>query len=291
MKRWNSAVLLQAQSHHISLILLGITALLWSTSGFLIKLIQWEAVNIAAVRSLIAAAVIFLAVRRLSLPRSLNVLGGAFAYAGTVVLFVLATKQTTAANAILLQYTAPIYVAVLSRIFVKEPISRFDFFCVSAVCGGMVLFFLDELAPGYILGNIFGVFSGVCFGLTALFLRRQKDEEPLTAVFWGNLIAVGICLPFLQWSLPDQNDVLPLFLLGVFQLGIPYILYGIAIKGVTALEAVLVPMLEPLMNPVWTFFAVGEVPGMYSMVGGGVILSILALRAWIATRRIGAVAR
>ncbi len=267
------------------MLLLVITAALWSTSGFLVKLIHWSPINIAAARSLIALPVVWLAVRTVQFRWSLSQLAAAGAYAGTVVFFVLATKMTTAANAIVLQYSAPLYVAILSAWIVGEKPTVFDWMSVLIVCAGMVLFFFDRLESGQLLGNVLGIVSGICFGLTALLLRKQKDAAPMESIVIGNGIAVLLCLPFVQWTLPPSDAWLPLVLLGVFQLGLPYVLYSIAIRSVRALEAVLIPMLEPLMNPIWTYLAVGEVPGPYAVAGGSMILVTLAIRAWRSVRR------
>jgi len=266
-------------------LLLVITAALWSTSGFLVKLIHWSPINIAAARSLIALPVVWLAVRTVRFRWSFFQLAAAGAYAGTVVFFVLATKMTTAANAIVLQYSAPLYVAILSAWIVGEKPTVFDWVSVLIVCAGMVLFFFDRLESGQLLGNVLGIVSGICFGLTALLLRKQKDAAPMESILIGNGIAVLLCLPFVQWTLPPSDAWLPLVLLGVFQLGLPYVLYSIAIRSVSALEAVLIPMLEPLMNPIWTYLAVGEVPGPYAVAGGSMILVTLAIRAWWSVRR------
>ncbi len=267
------------------MLLLVITAALWSTSGFLVKLIHWSPINIAAARSLIALPVVWLAVRTVRFRWSFFQLAAAGAYAGTVVFFVLATKMTTAANAIVLQYSAPLYVAILSAWIVGEKPTVFDWVSVLIVCAGMVLFFFDRLESGQLLGNVLGIVSGICFGLTALLLRKQKDAAPMESILIGNGIAVLLCLPFVQWTLPPSDAWLPLVLLGVFQLGLPYVLYSIAIRSVSALEAVLIPMLEPLMNPIWTYLAVGEVPGPYAVAGGSMILVTLAIRAWWSVRR------
>ncbi len=267
------------------MLLLIVTAVLWSTSGFLVKLIHWSPINIAAARSLIALPVVWLAVRTVRFRWSLFQLAAAGAYAGTVVFFVLATKMTTAANAIVLQYSAPLYVAILSAWIVGEKPTVFDWMSVLIVCAGMVLFFFDRLESGQLLGNVLGIVSGICFGLTALLLRKQKDAAPMESIVIGNGIAVLLCLPFVQWTLPPSDAWLPLVLLGVFQLGLPYVLYSIAIRSVRALEAVLIPMLEPLMNPIWTYLAVGEVPGPYAVAGGSMILVTLAIRAWRSVRR------
>jgi len=265
-----------------AIIYLIITALLWSSGGLLIKMVNWNPVAIAGTRSAIAALVIFAFRRKMSFNWGFAQVGGALCYAGTVILFVAATKLTTAANAILLQYTAPIYVALFSYWLLKERITRSDLFTIIAAFGGMILFFLDDLSKGEFWGNIIAILSGIAFGGTALLLRKQKDHSPLESVFLGNVLTCLIGLPFMVRSSPDATSWLGLVLLGVFQLGCSYILYAEAIKHVTALEGILIPVLEPVLNPVWVFLLVGEVPGKWAIVGGIIVLISVTLRCVLA---------
>ncbi len=244
-------------------LMLVITALLWSTGGFLVKGIQWHPVAITGMRSLIAAAVILIAIRKPELTWSLPQLGGAVCYAGTVILYVIANKLTTAANAVLLMYTAPIYVIIFGPWFLKEKASRRDWLAVGAVMVGIVVFFMDKLSPEGFLGNMLAVLSGVSFAWMTLFLRKQKRGSPVESVFLGNLLAAVIGLPFfLREELPEINGILMLIALGTFQLGFSYVLYTKAIQKVRAFEAVLITMLEPVLNPVWVFLLLGEVPAI-----------------------------
>ena len=261
-----------------AIIYLIITALLWSSGGLLIKSVAWNSIAIAGTRSAIAALVILVFRRRMSFNWGFAQLGGALCYAGTVILFVAATKLTTAANAILLQYTAPIYVAILSFWFLKERITRSDIFTIAVAFGGMILFFLDDLSTGGLWGNVVAILSGVAFAGTALFLRKQKDHSPLESVFLGNILTFLIGIPFILPSSPDARSWLGLVLLGVFQLGCSYILYAEAIKHVTALEGILIPILEPVLNPVWVFLLLGEKPGKWAIAGGIIVLVAVTLR-------------
>ena len=261
------------------LMLLG-AALFWSLGGLLIKWIDWNPVAIAGMRSLIGAALIWIVFRReLHIDRSFNQIGGALAYAGTVVLFVVANKMTTAANAILLQYTAPIYVTLLSPWFLGERTHGRDWLILLVMMGGMVLFFLDELTLTGYLGNIIALIDGFCFGWMALFMRRQKDGSALSSLLLGNLIAVAIGLPFMFQSMPDLSSWIGLLLLGVVQLGLPYILFALALRHVRAVEGILIPMIEPVLNPVWVFLLLGEKPGAWALLGGAIILGTVMYRA------------
>lgn len=264
-----------------SIIYLVIAALLWSSGGLLIKSIQWNAMAISGMRSLIAALLILAVIKKPNMEFTWYKLGGAIAYVGTVALFVMANKLTTAATAILLQYTAPIYVALLSAWFLKERITTLDWTAIFLVFGGMFLFFIDEMSAGGMLGNLYAILSGFCFACMVLLLRKQKDESPLESVFWGNVLTAIIGIPFMFSSMPDTRSWIGLLLMGVFQLGISYILYALAIKHVAALEAILIPVIEPLLNPVWVFLVLGEVPGPWAFVGGFIVLTAIVGRSVI----------
>ncbi len=271
-----------------SIIFLVLASLLWSLGGLLIKSIQWNAAAISGMRSLISAFLMLIVIRKPSLKFNRFKVGGAFAYAGTVLFFVMANKLTTAATAILLQYTAPIYVALLGAWFLKERTTKLDWATIFLVFGGMVLFFIDEMSAGGLLGNIYAILSGFCFASMVLLLRKPDLESPLESVFWGNVLTALIGLPFMFSSMPDTSSWIALLLLGVFQLGISYILYTLAIKHVSALEAILIPVIEPLLNPVWVFLVLGEFPGSWALLGGIIVLSAIVGRSVITAMRMNA---
>lgn len=262
-----------------AVMLVLVSALLWSTGGLLIKSVQWDALGIAGTRSLIAATVLWVFSRKLKFTWSFAQLGGAITYAFTVTLFVAANKFTTAANAIFLQYTGPIYVAVFAGMFLGEKTTRWNWFMIAIALFGMALFFLDELTTQNILGNVFGILSGVSFGWMTLFFRKQKKESALESIILGNALAAGICLPFASASLPSFQGWLFLVLLGIGQLALPYFLYAKAIKYVTALEAIMIPFIEPILNPVWVLLALGELPGPMALLGGLIVLATVVMRA------------
>lgn len=261
-----------------ALVLLALTAVLWSLGGLLIKLVDWNPVAIAGTRSLIAAALILFFIKKPDFRFTFSKFAASFVYAATVITFVAATKLTTAANAIVLQYTAPIYVAILGAVFLREKVRWYDIITIAAVFGGMLLFFIDKLSAGGMLGNILGIISGVFFALVALLLKLQKDDSPLDRIFWGNVMTALIALPFMFQSVPDAKSLAGIGLLGIFQLGFSYILFSVAIKNVSALEAVLIPVIEPVLNPIWVALVVHEVPGFYSILGGSLVLTIITAR-------------
>jgi drug/metabolite transporter (DMT)-like permease len=268
-----------------AIIFLLLSAILWSFGGLFIKLVSWNPVAIAGLRGFIAMVVLIVYVRHPHFTWSFPQIGGAIAYAVTVTLFVIATKLTTAANAILLQYTAPVYVAFLGSWILKERVLWFDWLIVLTVIGGMTLFFLDHLTPGNQLGNVSAILSGVGFACFVLFMRKQKNESPLETVLLGDFFTGLIGLPFMFESMPGTLSWLGLLFLGIIQLGLSYVLYSEAIKHVTALEAILIPGIEPILNPIWVFLVLGEAPGKWALVGGLVVLVSVTVRSLIAIRR------
>jgi len=268
-----------------AILFLLLSAILWSSGGLLIKWVSWNPVAIAGLRSFIAMVVLVAYVRHPHFTLTLPQIGGAIAYAVTVTLFVVATRLTTAANAILLQYTAPLYLAFLGAWFLGERTRWFDWVIILIVLGGMALFFLDRLTPGSQLGNGCAIVSGISFAFFVLFMRKQRNESPLETVILGNLFTGLIGLPFMFGSMPDARSWMGLIFLGVIQLGLSYVLYSEAIRHVTALEATLIPGLEPILNPIWVFLILAERPGKWALIGGSIVLISVTLRSLIAIRR------
>ena len=272
---------IDSKSEHVRAVgLLVATAVLWSFGGLLIKIISWNPMAIAGGRSILAAAVMLLVVRRRHLSWSFDQVGGAVCYAANVVLFVVATKMTTAANAIFLQYTAPVYVAILGAWFLKEKVTALEWLAILTAIFGMALFFFDRLTFANYWGNGLAILAGVAFAGMIIFMRRQKSEFPLASIFLGNILAVIVCAPFMFGEAPDKVGWLALAALGILQLGLSYILYSIAIKRVTALEGIMVPIIEPILNPVWVFLFMGERPGRWAVPGGIIVI----LAAVVCTR-------
>jgi len=259
-------------------LLLLAAAALWSSGGAAIKLCGLSAWQLAGGRSLIAGLVLLAFVpsaRRRPTRLSWAV---AVAYAFTVILFVLATKLTTAANAIFIQDTAPLWVLLLSPWLLGERPTRGELLSVPVFALGLGLFFLDRLTPGQVTGNLVALASGVAFGLSIIGLRRIGDGGPAALVL-GNLLAAALTLPL--WPLgptPTPLDLGLVGFLGVFQLGLSYLCFTRGLEGTPAVEAALLVLLEPVLNPIWTFLLAGERPGPWAVAGGAIILAATAWR-------------
>jgi drug/metabolite transporter (DMT)-like permease len=205
---------------------------------------------------------------------------GAFAMAATMILFVTANKMTTAANAILLQFTAPVFVALLSSFILKEKVRRSDWLVIAVVLGGLSLFFLGDMTTGNLIGNLLAIVSGFTLAVMIISLRLQKDGSPVESTLLGNLITFLVAFPFIVTApIPDMKSILGLVLLGIFQLGLAYIIFAYAIKHVTAVEGVLLNVVEPLCNPIWVFLFIGEIPKGSALIGGIIVLSAVTVRS------------
>lgn len=264
--------------------ILLITVVLWSTSGFLIKLLPWNALAISGARSAIAAVVFWTYLRHPNFTWSGAQIGGAIALVLTQTLFISATQLTTAANAIFLQYSAPVFVALFGWWYLGERVRVADWLAMLAIFGGMFLFLVDGFSGSGLIGSLMAVLAGISMAWLILFLRKQKDGSPLETVLLGNVIAALIGLPFILWETGTGtslgwNEIAILGFLGLFQLGIPFILYSQAIRVLTAVESVLILTLEPILNPLWVFIVIDERPGPLAMLGGAIVLVAVALSA------------
>lgn len=261
-----------------AILYLVIASILWSIGGLFIKLVNWNPMAIAGARSGIAAIVMFLYLKKPVIHLGKTMLLGAFTYSSLLIFFVTANKLTTSANAILLQFTAPIWVILFSKVFLNEKIKKSDLAVIIFVMLGMILFFIGDLGHGSIIGNFIAILSGISMAGMVIFLKLIKDGSPVEMTLIGNIITFIISIPFFFQSVPSSNSILGLLILGVFQLGISYIFYTLAIKYVSPIEAILIPVLEPLLNPFWVFLFTGEIPGTYAFIGGLIVLTAISVR-------------
>lgn len=262
----------------IAIVFMIICAILWSTGGLFIKLVDWNPVAIAGARSGIASVVMMLYLRRPVNPKCKVKIMGALVYSSLLIMFVCANKLTTSANAILLQFTSPIWVAFFRKWFLKEKNHTFDWICIFFIMIGMTLFFVGDLETGNIFGNIIAVLSGVSMAGLIILLKIQKEGSPVEIVFLGNIVTFIIAIPFFFLSIPSFSSILGLLALGIFQVGISYILYTEAIRYVSSLEAILIPIIEPLLNPIWVLWFAGEAPSSYAIYGGLIVITAIILR-------------
>ncbi|MGL1891175.1 MAG: DMT family transporter [Spirochaetaceae bacterium] len=250
-----------------------ITALLWSTGGLFIKMVNGHPLAISSARAGIAGLFIWAYTGfKLVKPNKYMVLA-AICYTVTLVGFVVSNKLTTAANAILIQYIAPVWVALLSWVILKERLRKSDIISIIILFIGLMMFFLEKLNAGMLAGNLIAIVTSISFAgffITAKFL---KHNEVIFAIIYGNLLTCIVGLPFYTQELFGTSSIMSLLFLGVIQIGLAYIFYSKSIIHLKALDAILIPMVEPLLNPVWVFLFIGELPSTLSLIGGIIVLS------------------
>jgi drug/metabolite transporter (DMT)-like permease len=265
-------------------LLLLLTAVLWSLGGLWVKFIDWNPVAIAGTRSLIAFAVIAAVMPKALSQFTWGVVPGAIAYAAVMFLFVLATKLTTAANAVFLHYTAPIHIALIGPWLLGERTRWRDWALIALALGGVALFFCDQLDLERTWGVIAGLGSGFCSAWLIMLMRRQRNASPDAVTQLGNVLTVLAASPWMVPAPHLQQNGLWLLLLGGMSLGVPYLLYSQAIREIKALDATLITMLEPILNPVWVMIAVHERPSGWSLVGGCLVLGASLARSILVSR-------
>ena len=256
-----------------ALIYLVITALLWSTSGVFVKALSWGPVSILAGRGLFTSIVLLLYLRRLPKQWSRWMLLAAGGSVATQFLFVTSTKLTTAANSIFLQYTAPIYVVLLGYWLLREKPSRSDWVSMGLIFIGLLLFFGDQLSTQGFYGNILAVISGVTSAIMVVAFRAQKDAHPEDSILVASLFMAVAGIPSIlkeSWTVTNWSIIA---YLGIFQIGLAFILFTKSIKHIPALEANLIGTLEPVFNPVWVYLFLGEAMGRSALLGGVVVLA------------------
>ena len=289
------------QEHRRALFLLLLCGVFWSTAGVLIKLIDWNPGAIWSARCAIAAVLLY-AIKR---PSFANITraewGAAAALAATTGLFILANKLTTPANAILIQYSAPIWVALLGTWFLASPryagradgddtggerASRLDWVAIVLVLCGITLFFFDQLSFDHVAGNLVALAAGVSFAFGAMTMRmvgRTPGSDPIRPLLLGNLMGAVLGAPFWAASdLPDATAWGALLALGLVQQAAAYFCYAAAVRHATAIEVMLIPVVEPILSPLWVAIAFAEWPSRWALVGGTIVVGAVTLRAVLA---------
>jgi len=264
------------------------TAFLWSIAGLFIKVIDWHPLTIAGFRSLIASCVVLIYLKRPHIHLSFPQVAAAVMNAATMMTFVAANKTTTSANAIILQYIAPVTTAFVGAWLLKEKPRLEHWVAIFLVTAGIVFMFMDKLGGGQTLGNVLSLISGITFSFYFVFMRMQKDASPLESILLSHWLvaAVGLgaslFLPAPRFTLKAVGAIA---VLGTVQVGVAALLFAAAIKRITAVSANLIAVIEPVFNPLWVFLALGEKPGAKALVGGAVIIAAVTFASVVSARR------
>jgi len=271
-----------------------VTAFLWSTSGLLIKLLPWNPMVITGLRSFFAA--VFILIVRLIVPPPkgtknppLPLIAGAIAYVLTMYTFVIANKLTTAANAIMLQYSAPAWAALLGWLLIREKPHWEHWGALALIAGGLFLFFTDSsgLGAGALTGDALALFSGVTLGANSVFLRMQKEGNPRDSMLLAHAISAVISVPFIFLYPPSLSvpSVLTILYMGFFQIGLASVLFAYGLTKISAVQAMLIAILEAILNPIWVLAINGEKPTPRALAGGLIIIGAVVASSLIGKRR------
>ena len=272
--------------HQSGLAAIVVAALVWSTGGLFIKLLSQNAYTILCYRAAFAALIFALWYGKKVFRFSRTTLLVAVFYAGLVTAFVVATKLTTAANAIFLQYTAPIYLILLEPLLFKFRQPRINLITLVVCLLGMGLFFIGDLAFYNLKGILIALSSGVFLAGLLLAQRYNHPDRHEAGIFWGNIIVFLLFLPVaFQSPLPSPAEWGMLAFLGLIQIGVGYMFFTYGLKRVMAIESALIAMLEPVLNPVWVLIGYGEMPSAGAAFGGFIIIGMLVLRTIITERK------
>lgn len=255
------------------------SAVLYSIGGLCIKLIPWSGIAINGARTAIALVVIglYLIITHHRLRMNLWVLVGALSVCGTNVLYAIANKLTTAANTIVLQFTAPVFVILFSAMLFRKKPQRLDLIACVLVLGGVLLFFVDSLSAGGMLGNVLALLSGVSYAGVFL-MNDMPDSDAISSVFWGDVVSAVVGFPFIVRETDFSfNTLLILMVLGVFQVALAYILLTEGLKTTPAVTASLISGIEPVLNPILVAVFYHETVGMLALVGAVIVISSIVL--------------
>lgn len=256
-------------------------ASMWSIAGIFIKLIPWSAFAISSIRSLVAGTtlLVFIKINKYKIIFNKRTLVAGLFTGLTYTSFVLANKLTTAANAIVLQFTAPLFIVVISAVLYHQKIRRSDLIAVLCTLVGIAMFFFDKLEGGYLAGNIVAIVAGVFMACMYMTTGNAESEERFSAILIGQIVAFLIGLPVVISTHPvfSAGPVACILALGIFQLGIPYILYAKASEYCPPLACSLLGAVEPLLNPLWVFLFDGEKPGLWALCGAIIVVASVTL--------------
>ena len=263
------------------ILLMILCSFLWSMAGVMFKYIPWHPLAIAGIRAFVAGltVLVFILARRLPIIVNGHTLVAGLAMCATCTLFVVGNKLTTAANAIVLQYTAPVFLLLFSGIFLHKRFHRADVVAVLFTLLGIVLFFFDQMDAGQLAGNLISVAAGASMGVMYMCIGEAEPAERFSSILLCEIFTAVIGIPFFGAGNTDLSftPVALIIILGIFQLGLPYILYAMASESCPALACSLLAALEPLLNPLWVMIFYGEIPGIFALIGGIIVIGTSTL--------------
>jgi drug/metabolite transporter (DMT)-like permease len=260
-------------------VLILLAALLWSLAGVFIKLLEIHPLTIVFYRSFFASLVFVPFLKSSQFHFNAAIIISVISYTAAITAFVSANKLTTAANAIVLQYTAPVLVYLFSRLVLGEKISTPNALALAVSMVGVGFISIDSAGEPEMSGVLLALLSGVLFAIYMVNLPQIKRISAIYLTWLNNLVCALLILPFLKAPLALSSDqLLIVAIMGAVQLGLPYFLFSTGLRTIPLQEAALIALIEPVLNPVWVALIVGEIPSFATLTGGAMILTALAVR-------------
>lgn len=260
-------------------LLILLAALFWSLAGVFIKFLDLHPLTIVFYRSLFASLVFVPFLKSSEFRFNTAIIVSVISYTAAITAFVSANKLTTAANAIVLQYTAPVLVYLFSRLVLGERISPPNAFALAVSMAGVGFISFDSAGQPEMSGVLLALLSGVLFAIYMVNLQRMKEFSAIYVTWSNNLLCAVLLLPFVKAPLSLSIDQLCIVaVMGAVQLGLPYFLFSKGLQTISLQEAALIALIEPVLNPLWVALTVGEIPSFATLVGGAMILMALAVR-------------
>lgn len=269
---------------NMALVQVVLSSLLFSTGGLLIKSVPWPSLAISGGRGIIATIMMLIFIKKKGwrFRFEKKAFLQAFFMAITLTLFVASNKLTTAANAIVIQYMSPVWILIISALFLHQKVKKADIIVVVAAFFGMALFFFEQLSGEGMLGNCLALLSGISLSIMYIVVGEAEEEVRFSGMMMGHALTFLVALPTIVTTDLEFSPVAIgcILALGIFQIWLPYVLIGLAMTYCNALTCNLVGILEPLLNPFWVFLATGEAPGFLALVGGVIIVASISIWCW-----------
>ena len=256
-----------------------LAALLWSLGGVFIKFLDLHPLTIVFYRSLFAALVFLPFLKRVDWSMSAPIVVSVISYSAAITAFVAANKLTTAANAIVLQYTAPLFVFLYSRLVLNQKITKPYAIALAVSMAGVAIISLGTAGDPQMAGVLLALASGVFFALYMVNLQHMNGTSPVYLTWLNNLVCALILSPLVKSQLAvSMKEASTLFIMGAVQLALPYYLFSKGLLTLSLQEAALIALIEPVLNPLWVAWVVGEIPSLSTLAGGSMILLGLSAR-------------
>ena len=278
------------KKQHVAMLEMLLCACLWSIAGLFIKMVPWNPLVIAGFRSLFSAltVLVYMAVTKQKIFINKSIMKSAFFLAATFLCFVGANKLTTSANAIVLQFTAPVFIMLFGAIFRKERFCKADIITVVLTLCGITLFAIDGISGGRAWGNLVGLMAGFFMAGMYITVGDGQGPERMNGLLFGHLLTALVGLPFMIPTQPvfSAKAMGAVIILGVVQLGIPYILLALASEHCPPLACSLISAAEPLLNPVWVAIFAKEYPSPLALTGGVIVITVITIWCIIKDKRL-----